>query len=70
MVTQVVTSLETWWKYGKIPFYLQHERRDMCSKECLNHLLTDCPNERMDDRNNARMDYCTRAVRNVRPADL
>ncbi|CAG9891778.1 hypothetical protein [Bacteroides ovatus] len=49
---------------------MQRERRDMCSKECLNHLLTDCPNERMDDRNNSRMDYCTRAVRNVRPADL
>lgn len=70
MMTQVVTSLETWCRYEKIPFYLQRERRNMCSKERLNHLLPACPNERMDDWNNARMEYCTQAVRNVRLIDL
>lgn len=70
MMTQVVTSLETWCRYEKIPFYLQRERRNMCSKERLNHLPPACPNERMDDWNNARMEYCTQAVRNVRLIDL
>jgi len=28
MVTQVVTSLETWWRYEKLPFYLQRERME------------------------------------------
>lgn len=69
-MTQVVTSLETWCRYGKIPFYLQRERRDMCSKEWLNHLITDCPNEGMGDWNDARMECCTQAARNVRLADL
>lgn len=45
MVTQVVTSLETWCRYEKIPFNLQRERQNMCSKELLNDLLTDCLNE-------------------------
>ncbi|WP_192910278.1 hypothetical protein [Bacteroides caccae] len=49
---------------------MQRERRDMCSTECLNHLITDCPNERMEDRNDARMDDCTHTVRNVRLTDL
>ena len=26
MVTQVVSALETWRRYEKIPFYLQRER--------------------------------------------
>ena len=70
MVTRVVTTPETWWEYEKIPFYLQCERRDVCSTECLDHLLADCPDERLDDWNDARMECCTQAVRNVRLTDL
>ena len=37
----------------------------MFSKEYVKDLLTDCLNERMYDWNDARMEYCTQAVRNV-----
>ena len=34
MVTQVVTSLETWCRYEKIPFYLQRERYNEPMSKC------------------------------------
>ena len=37
----------------------------MGGKECVKDLLTDCLDERMYDWNDARMEYCTQAVRNV-----
>ncbi len=64
-MTRVVTSPETSCRSGTFPFYLRHERQNMCGKECLKDLLTDCLDERMYDWNDARMEYCTQAVRNV-----